>query len=129
VLVKKVRDKLNEYGFNIFSDYELEENPNDYLFIIEYAVIFISRKAKTIGIAFQVTTKPERAGNIALIINEIGYPVHIMESFIFDQNRQFISGEKAYQLIQEVNKESVKNEIDKEQTYKQYLYDVKGYEC
>lgn len=129
MLIEKVQDKLDEYGLTIYSDYELEEEKDQHLFITKHAVIFVRNKDENIGISFQVVTKPERAATLTLIIREIGYPVYIMESFIFDQNQQFVSGEAAYELIQNVNKKTVLNQFKKEQTYKEYLRNVEGYSC
>lgn len=127
MLVKKVQKKLGEYGITIYNDYKLENN--EYIFITKNAVILVNKKDKSFGISFQVTTKAEEAATLTLIISEIDQPVYIMESFIFDQNHQFISGEEAYQLVQKANKESVKSQVNIEQTYKRYLDNVKGFEC
>jgi hypothetical protein len=130
VLVKKIRNKLNEYGLTILSDYKLQEGENEYVFIIKEVVIFIREKEKSIGLSFQATTKPERAATLTLIISELRKcTIFVMESFIFDGDHKFISGDNAYKLIKDTAIEVAKNEITKEQMYNRILQCSKGFEC
>jgi len=130
VLVKKVQKKLEEYGLVVYSAYELKESKgNEYVFVIEEAIILVRKKEDNLGISFQATTKPERAATLALIIKEIGNAVFILEGFIFNKNSEFISGEKAYQLVSETKKEKAKKELEQEYLYKQILQTEKGFEC
>ncbi len=109
MFVKKVRKKLEEYGLIIYSDYELQESKgNEYVFIIEEAIILVRKNEKTIGISFQVTTKPDRSATLTLIIGELKSKIIIMEGFIFNRDSEFVSGEKAYNIVNEAKKETVK---------------------
>jgi len=130
VFVKKVRKKLEEYGLIIYSNYKLEESKgNEYVFIIEEAIILVRKNEKTIGISFQVTTKPDRAATLTLIIGELESKIIIMEGFIFNRDSEFVSGEKAYNVVNEAKKETAKKEVEKEHFYNLILQKEKGFEC
>lgn len=128
-LFKSVKDKLDEYGIQL---YHIEPIPDteEKIFYCEDMVLFINDKSKTIGISFQATTKPERAANLTLIVAEIGCEdLSIMEGFIFNDKKEFFSGEKAYQLISNSQKAELMEEIEKERMYEDILNNVKGYDC
>lgn len=128
-LFKSVREKMDEYGINV---YHVEAIPDteEKIFYCEDMVLFVNDKNKTIAISFQATTKPERAGNLTLIVAEIGCEdISIMEGFIFNNSQEFLSGEAAYQLINSSKKAELLEEIEKERLYETLLHNAKGYDC
>jgi len=130
-IIDKVRAKINEYGLEIYSDYPLIDGSDDgdYVFFIEEMILFINKKEESIAVSFQASTRPERAANIILILNEIKTNIDIMESFIFDKNNEYISGEKAFDLIEKSKQSNVIQDFLKDQTYKEILLTAKCHEC
>lgn len=128
-LTKKVRKKLDEYGIEIFNDYQIDKT-NEYVFYAENMIIFVSESEPSISITFQATAKPERSATLALILNQIPKtPINIMEPFIFDQDNRFVSGSEAYKLIEKVDKTKIAEEYHKQKAYQEILENVDGFEC
>jgi hypothetical protein len=129
-IVDKVRSKINEYGLEIYSDYPLiDHDGEDYVFFVEEMILFINEKEKSIAVSFQASTKPERAANIILILNETKTNIDVMESFIFDKNNEYLSGEKAFDLIEKSKQSDVIQDFVKDQTYREILLTAKCHEC
>jgi hypothetical protein len=130
-IIDKVRAKINEYGLEIYSDYPLIDGDNeDYVFFVEEMILFINEKEKSsIAVSFQASTRPERAANMILILNEIETNIDVMESFIFDKNNEYLSGEKAFDLIEKSKQSDVIQDFVKDQTYKEILLTAKCHEC
>lgn len=129
-IVDKVRSKINEYGLEIYSDYPLiDGNDEDYVFFVEDMILFINEKEKSIEVTFEASTRPERAANMILILNEIKTNINIMESFIFDTNNEYLSGEKAFDLIEKSKQSDAIQDFVKDQTYKEILLTTKCHEC
>jgi hypothetical protein len=128
-LFDSVKEKMDEYGINI---YHVEKIPKtkERIFYVEDMVLFINDEVKSIGLAFQATTKPDRAANLTLIVAEIDCEdISIMEGFIFNESSEFLSGEQAYQLVDQSKKKELLQQIQKEQMYEDLLKKVKCYEC
>lgn len=128
-LTKQVEKKLNEYGVEIFNDYHIEKD-DEHVFYAESMIIFVNDKEHSISVTFQATTKPERAATLALILNQVKRtPIHVMESFIFNEKNEFISGEKAYNLIKAADNEKVFREYQKQQVFAHILENADCHEC
>ena len=125
-IVERVRSKLDEYGLEIYTDYSVE---TEHVFYVEDMMIFVDTKKETIGVSFQATTKPERAGNIVLILNEMNHDIDVMESFIYDQNNRCLTGNKAFELVVSTNKAKTIQEFLQNQTYNDILLSSKCFEC
>ncbi len=126
-IIDKVRDKLEEYEMKIFSDYPVEDS--EHVFYVENMILFVGLLDNSIGISFQATIPPERAANIALILNEIGLELDVMESFIYDKDNKCITGSKAFDLIENTKKATAVQEFIKQQSYNQLLSSTKCYKC
>ena len=120
-IVESTRDKLEQYGIQIYTDYPL--NKKEHLFMVDNMLLFVHTKDKEIGISFQAETKPQTAAKYTLIVQEIDGigEIDIMESFVVDENNKFISGEKAFKLIDKKNQYEAMNEIFKDQAYAEIL--------
>lgn len=129
-IVDKVRSKINEYGLEIYNDYPLiDGNNEDYVFFVEGMILFINEKEKSIEVTFEASTRPERAANMILILNEIKTNINVMESFIFDNNNEYLSGEKAFDLIEKSKQSDAIQDFVKDQTYKEILLTSECHEC
>jgi hypothetical protein len=128
-LTKQVTQKLDEYGIEIFTDYDIEQE-GEHVFYAECMIIFVNDVENTIGITFQATTKPERAATLALILNQLREAeMHIMDPFIFNEKNEFISGKDAYQLIEDADKAKIKKEMVRQDIYSHILQTSKCHEC
>jgi len=126
-LIKQVRKKLDSYGIKIFHDYVSENE--EHVFYAEHMILFVHEKENSIGVSFQVTTKPETVANYILIINEIDCDLYVMEAFIFNHKNEFVSGEKAHTLVKNADKMKVMQEINQQAYYKELLETSKCHEC
>lgn len=128
-IVEDVRIKLEEYGIGIYTDYPL--NKNEHLFMVDDMLLFVHTENHEVGVSFQAETRPKTVANSLLIILEIDSisDVDIMESFIVDENRNFISGEKAFKIIDAKNQNQALGEIFKDQAYTEILVNQTGGEC
>ncbi len=135
ILRKHVIRKLKEFGIPIYNKYDIKSNDKnnevEYVLYSENMILFINDIEKYIGVTFQATTKPERAATLILILAQIqGSEIHIMEPFVFNENHEFVSGDQAYKLISETDKEQVLNEYVKKQSYIEMLLSAKKFhEC
>lgn len=127
-IIDQVRAKIDEYGLEVFSDYPLVDG-DEYVFFTEDMILFVNKKEESIGISFQASTRPDRAAKMILIINEIEIDINIMESFIFNRNNEYLSGEKAFDLIEKTKKSDAVQSFVKDQMYKEILLTSDCHEC
>lgn len=127
--IDKVKQKLEEYGIEIYSDYALSDD--EYVFMAKKMAVFVNEKENGIGISFHAETRPETAGNYTLILKEIVgiKQIEIMESFVVDNNNKFISGQKAFDTLQKKMIKQVTNELAKEYSYSELLMTNKCFHC
>jgi hypothetical protein len=131
-IIDETRDKLKEYGIEIFSEYPLNDFENgEYLFMADNMMLFVHSKNNEIGISFQAETRPRSVANSLLIILEIDsdIDIDIMESFVVDENKHFVSGEKAFEIINKKNQYQAMNEVFKDQVYSELLLNGTAGEC
>ena len=97
--IEIVKNKLLNYGFKIYQEYEVD---NSYVLMIDNSIINIEKENKLI-ISFQVTTKPDEAGNTILILKEINElkKIEIGVSFIFNNEDELIQGDEAFEFLNE----------------------------
>ena len=125
-ITDKVRSKLEEYGLDIFNDYPVED---EYVFFVEDMMIFVNQKTKTIGVSFQASLRPDRVANMMLILREMEVDIDVMESFIFDRNNKYLSGEKAFDLINKSKQSEIIQDFLKDQAFRNILLHSKCHEC
>lgn len=126
-IVERLSMKLDEYGMTIYSDYLVEET--EHVFYVENMMLFVDTVEETIGVSFQVNTKPEKVADMMLILNELNEEIDVMASFIFDKNNRCLSGKEAFKLVDDTKKYDVIKDFIKEQTYQNILMTSKGHEC
>ena len=124
-LVNIVLEKLCEYGIEVYESYPMKKKS----FVIETAcfTLFIDLKDKSMGVSFHAATKPEVVSNDTLILNEIDEisRIDIMQSYAYDENRKVVSGEEAFDIIEE---QVMKNFVQK-QAYMNVLLKEKCFTC
>jgi len=126
-LIDKVRNKLEEYGLDIFNDYSVADD--EHVFFVEDMMIFTNQKTKNIGVSFQASLRPDRVANMMLILREMKIGIDVMESFIFDRNNKYISGEKAFDLINKSKQSEIIQDFLKDQALRNILLHSKCHEC
>ena len=128
-LTKQVTQKLDEYGIEIFNDYEVK-NLSQHVFHTDSMIVFVDDSDDSISVTFKATTKPERSASLALILNQIGTGhLHIMEPFLYDDDNEMLSGLEAYKHLESKDKEKIYREIQRQQIYAELLENSECHEC
>lgn len=127
-LIDKIINTLGNYGIVINNIHKLKNE--EQVVYTKDMILFINEIEQSIGISFFASTIPEDVSNLTLIIKNIkDSTLFIMESFIFDENNEYISGNKAFKLLKELNKNKIEQRIIKNQHYNHILKSHKGREC
>lgn len=127
-LVEKVQNKLNEYDFKIYNQYAADKE--EYIFMVEDMLVFVHEKRNEVNISFQVTTRPDIVAQHILILKEVeNTEINIMDSFIYDNNRIFISGDRAFNLVENSIKKQGVKEFIKHQNMMQMLEKSNCFNC
>lgn len=128
-LVKRVKNKINEYDIILYDNYDIE-GEDSHVFYIENAIIFIDLKKETMSVTFQATTRPDRVATLALILNEVKCKaMYVMESFIFNGDNECVSGDEAFELIEKTKHLKAVHEVQEQFYYKEILEKERGFEC
>jgi hypothetical protein len=127
--VNEVIKKFNEYGMKLFTDYPTERS--NHCFMVDNMIIYLDQKDNTIAVSFHASSKPEEVANNLLILKEIEdlNDIYIMDSFVYDINDQFLSGDAAHKLVKESIQHEALKEFAKRQTYIEVLSKAKCHEC
>lgn len=127
--VNEVVKKFNEYGMKLFKDYPIEKS--EHCFMVENMIVYLDKKDNTIAVSFHASAKPEEVANNMIILNEIEglSDIYVMESFIYDINDKFLSGEAAHKLFKESIEHQALKDFAKRQTYIEVLTKAKCHEC
>ena len=128
-LTDLVSKKLDEYGLKIYEHYQIE-NSNEFTFYLKEGILFVDNEKETINISFQVTTKPDMAAKITLVLNEVSCKrIAIMDSFIFNNKNEYITGNEAYNLVEKVKQQKIEKEVQQEYIYTEILANSRCIEC
>ena len=129
VTVESVLKKINEYGFALFSDYKTEDR--GHCFVVEDMMVFLDEDDNSISVTFQADCKPEKSAMKTLILSEIEgvTDISIMESFIYDKENNFISGEDAHILLKDEIILHAFQRAAKSHAYSEILQNIKCFEC
>jgi hypothetical protein len=99
-LHEAVVEKLIDYGFKIHAEQKIE-GECEYYIAIDNVAVFINEKDNYIKISYMADMKPEDAASFLLVVQEIEEieKIVIMESFIFDNEKNLLSGQDAYNEV------------------------------
>ena len=94
-------------------------------------ILFVRPKKNEVTISFQATTKPEIAARNLLVLSEVFDPskIDIIESFIYNNKKEFLSGDAAYNLVAETLKQEGINEYLREYNLRKLLERNECFEC
>ena len=127
--VKKVANKFKEYGMKLFTDYPVEKN--EHCFMVDNMIVYLDKKDNTIAVSFLASSKPEEVANYMMILNEIENlnEIFVMDSFVYDLNDKFVSGDDAHKLVKESIQHEALKEFAKRQTYIEVLSKANCFDC
>lgn len=123
-LIKTVKEKLQQYGMKIYDHYDIEGTDDEHVFLVEDMIIFVRKYEKSASIAYQATTRPDIAAKNLLVISEVESIQHldIMDSFIYNEENELVSGDEAYDLVDEAKKQSAVVDYIQEQTMQKIFF-------
>jgi hypothetical protein len=123
-----VLKKFEEYGMNVYTDYPTEKN--EHCFMVENMIVYLDQKDDTIAVSFHASAKPEEVAQNLLILKELEVnDVYIMDSFVYDLNDKFLSGEKAHELVKRTIETQAIKDFTIKQAYTEYLVTAKCFDC
>lgn len=129
-IIDQIINKIEEYGIEVFDQFPTDED-TQFVIMAEDMILTYSFVDKDLGISFHVSTKPDDAARYTLILKEIKKikKFLIMESFAFDDNSNFVDGDKAYEIVEGNRIKEVIDSFVKDQTQKYMLATSKGFKC
>jgi hypothetical protein len=125
-LKKIVKNKLDEYGIDIFKEFEYEKEE-----VMMAENLTVSCKDDELFVSFMLTASPSFAARIILILKEISEvnKFCVGDDFLFDDDGNLIDGEKAKKYHEECLKKETINEFMKQQSQIYYMNKMKTYNC
>jgi len=127
--ITEVVKKFEEYGMKLFTDYPTAKN--EHCFMVDNMIVYLDKKDNTIAVSFLASSKPEEVASSMMILNEIKGldDIFVMESFVYDLNEKFISGDDAHKLVKESIQHEALKEFTKRQAYIEVLSKAKCHNC
>lgn len=127
-LIKKTVKVLESYGITINELQNLKDNQQ--AIYTKDMIIFVNENDQSIGISFFASTKPEHTANLTLALNTIkSSKLYIMESFVFNEDDEYISGNEAFKLLKDSHENNTMQKFTRNQHYEYMLDNHKGFEC
>ena len=127
--VNEVVKKFEEYGMKLFTDYPTKKN--EHCFMVENMIVYLDKDDNSIAVSFHASAKPEEVAQNMVILNEIKdlNDIYVMESFVYDLNEKFVSGDDAHKLVKELIEHEALREFTKRQSYIEVLTKAKCFDC
>lgn len=127
--ISDVVKKFEEYGMKLFTDYPTPEN--QHCFMVDNMIVYLDKNDNSIAVSFLASSRPEEVANNIMILKEIEGldDIYIMESFVYDMNDKFLSGDEAHKLVKEAIQHEALKEFAKRQTYIDILSKAKCFDC
>lgn len=123
-----VLKKFEEYGMNLYTDYPTEKN--EHCFMVDNMIVYLDQEDNTVAVSFHASAKPEEVAQNLLILKEIEVnDIYIMDSFIYDLNNRFISGDDAHELVKRTIETEAVKDFTKRQAYTEYLVKANCFDC
>jgi len=127
--INDIIDKLTEYGMSLYDDHPTEDK--GHCFITKDMILFLDEEDDSLAITFQADSKPESVASNLLILHEINNlsEISVMESFIYDHNNKFISGNEAHEIVKGKIYQDAFQKAMKHQMYVAILQNAQCHEC
>jgi hypothetical protein len=120
-IIEQVRVVLEKYNILIFSDYPVEKQ---HVFLCEGVIIFVDNNS--ISLSFFAGLRPEIVANNTLILTETGVSINIMESFVYNEEKQIVCGDQAFELLHE---KIAKQKVGIKDKYTEFLEKANCFTC
>lgn len=122
----KIKNKLEEFGIEIYRDYTYEDEE-----ILVADNLTITCNQNDVFVNFKVSTNPSFSARVILILVELKgiKSFYIGEEYIFDNEGKFIDGEEAYKYHYNMLKKMAIHEFMEEQSQLYLLNRAKSYNC
>lgn len=129
VTVEQIVEKLSEYGMALYTDYPTKDQ--GHCFMTKGMVLFLDEEDDSIAITFQADSKPEDVASNLMILSEIENvsDISIMESFIYDKNNKFVTGNEAHNIVRNSLIEEAFKKVATHQAYNEILMRMPSYNC
>lgn len=129
VTIDDIIDKLAEYGMALYTDYPTKDQ--GHCFITKDMILFLDEEDDSLAITFQADSKPESVASNLLILHEINKlsDISVMESFIYDNNNNFISGSEAHEIVKGNIIQDAFKKVAEQQMYIAILQNAQCSEC
>jgi hypothetical protein len=124
-----VKDLLIEHDMQIqkesdFGDYK------DNFFVMDIGIISTNEEKRHVCISFYVSTIPEHAVYLALLLTKIkDIKIYVGDSFTFDDDGKYIDGEEAIALYESQVAKKITDKFMREQEAKFILATSNGFKC
>ena len=127
--VTEVVKKFEEYGMRLFTDYPTKKH--EHCFMVDNMIVYLDKKDNTIAVSFLASAKPEEVAANMMILGEIENldDIFVMESFVYDLNEKFISGDDAHKLVKETIQHEALKEFTTRQAYIEVLSKANCHNC
>ena len=127
--VSQVIKKFEQYGMKMFTDHPSTEH--QHCFMVENMIVYLDKKDNSIAVSFLASSKPEEVASNMMILSEIEDldGIYIMESFVYDMDDKFISGDDAHKLVKKSIEHEALRDFAKRQTYIEVLSKANCHEC
>jgi hypothetical protein len=129
VKINTIVKKFEEYGMNIFTDYPTDKE--EHCFMVDNMIVYLDKEDNSVAISFVASAKPEEVARNVMILNELNdlKQIYIMESFVYDMNDKFISGDDAHNLVKKTIEHDALKDFVKRQAYTEVLVKSKCFKC
>lgn len=103
--------KLEEYSTEIIKEYYLDEL-SEFIILTKQAIITYKPKGDLVIIAFHVSTRPDDAAALVLILFQIDWmkDVRLAEVFTQTKERSVLNGEEAFEFVKNLEREAILKE-------------------
>ena len=123
-LIDRVISTLNEFGIDVYEHHPIEDESDEYVLLAENMIIVYDPPVREIKISFLVSTLPQDAARLTLILRTVKgvKKVTIMEPFIFNEEGKVLSGDSAIELFEKTKKSEIIKNFVKEQEHMYILH-------
>jgi len=130
--IKKIESVLKSLDVDVFDQFYFDDKETLYGFLSYKLVIHFEVDCPdAIYISFHVNSEPEYTSYIIMNLYEKlgskGINIMTMESFAYDPEGNFLTGEEAYKAFEEETHMEIISNFMHRQAQMKYLMDMKGY--
>ena len=130
--IKKIETMLNDLDIEIYDHFYLDNDESIYGFLCYKLVLHYEVDSKTIALSFHVNTEPEYVSYTILKMSDKiknkKLSIEILESFSYDNEGNFITGDDAIKVFEKEKEKSIIENFVTQQQQIHFLLSTKGHE-